>query len=108
MRRVANILSLLIAALIVTGCASGKAKLDPRTATFPRERFTPPAVMEEALPSGVKVFLLEDHDIPLVRLYLSFRGGAVYDPPGKKGLADVLSTLWRTGGTEASDPAAFD
>ena len=60
------------------------------------------------MPSGVKVFLLEDHDIPLVRLYLSFRGGAVYDPPGKKGLADVLSTLWRTGGTEASDPAAFD
>ena len=108
MGRLCNVVLLFIAGIVLAGCAAGQGKLNPRTATFERENFTPPAVAEEALPGGVKVFMLEDHDIPLVRLYLSFRGGAVYDPPGKKGLSDVLSTLWRTGGTKESDPATFD
>jgi predicted Zn-dependent peptidase len=54
------------------------------------------------------VFLLEDRDVPLVRLYLAFRGGSLYDPPEKAGLAQVAALGWRTGGAGKLDPEAVD
>ncbi|TAL16838.1 insulinase family protein [bacterium] len=97
----------LAALLAVSGCAGNK-KLDPRTASFPVPAFTPPAIIEETLSGGAKVFLLPDRDIPLVRVYLSFRGGAIFDPPEKAGLSQVTGIAWRSGGTLARTPSEFD
>jgi zinc protease len=54
------------------------------------------------------VFLLPDRDVPLVRVFLTFRGGSVYDPPEKAGLAQVASLSWRTGGARDLAPEALD
>lgn len=89
------------------GCAAGRG-LDPRTATFAPLRFDPPAVREARLAGGARTFLLPDRDVPLVRVFLSFRGGAVYDPPEKAGLAQVLGPAWRTGGAGDLSPEALD
>ncbi len=94
-------------ALVLGGCAVARS-LDPRTARFPPVDFTPPAIVETALSGGTPVFLLEDRDVPLVRLYAAFRGGSAYDPPAKAGLADVTALAWRTGGAGALSPEAFD
>jgi zinc protease len=97
----------LTALFLVSGCAGGK-KLDPRTATFPVPDFTPPAIIEETLSGGAKLFLLPDRDVPLVRVYMSFRGGAIFDPPEKAGLSQVAGMAWRNGGTLARTPCEFD
>ncbi len=92
---------------LLGGCAAGRG-LDPRTAAFPAPVFVPPSVQEEQLAGGMPVFLLEDHDVPLVRLYLGFRGGSVHDPEGRAGLAQVASRAWRTGGAGSLSPEEVD
>ncbi len=94
-------------ALSCLACTAARGP-DPRTATFPPVRFDPPALEQAALSGGVKVFLLEDRTVPLVRIYLAFRGGSLYDPPEKAGLADVTALAWRTGGAGERSPEAFD
>ncbi len=43
------------------------------------------------LSNGLRVYLLEDHDVPLVKASLLFRGGMRTSPPDK--VARVLQTL---------------
>jgi predicted Zn-dependent peptidase len=102
LRRLAPLLVLLL-----LGCATTRP-LDPRSFHPPPLRFEPPEPRQAQLSGGARVFLLEDHDVPLVRVYLSFRGGSVYDPPDKAGLAQVAALAWRTGGTRSLSPEAVD
>ncbi len=39
------------------------------------------------LSNGLRVFLIEREDIPMVFFRTQVRGGSIYDPPGKEGLA---------------------
>jgi len=96
------------AALALQGCAARAPALDPRTARFPAPELHLPAIVEATLPGGAPVFLLEDHDVPLVRVFAAFRGGSLYDPPARAGLAEVASLAWRTGGAGERAPEAFD
>ncbi len=103
----ARALFAVAAALGAWGCA-GPRGLDPRTARFPAPELRPPELAEARLSGGAPVFLLEDHDVPLVRVYVSFRGGSLYDPPEQAGLAEVAALAWRTGGAGDLSPEAFD
>ena len=42
---------------------------------------------------GVEAWLVEDHTLPIIAVSLAFRGGAVRDPLGKEGLAEMVSAL---------------
>jgi predicted Zn-dependent peptidase len=68
--------------------------------------FRLPPVKSFALASGVKVYLVEQHALPLVSMDLSFDGGAVFDPKGKEGLASVCMAML-TEGTEQLDKLAY-
>ncbi len=98
---------LVLAALGLAACA-GRRPLDPRTAEFPPPRLPEIRVGQGSLGPGPAWFWVEDHDVPLVRLYLAVRAGEVYDPPDKAGLARVASLAWRTGGAGDLSPEAFD
>lgn len=52
------------------------------------------------LDNGMKVFLMEDHELPLVSATARIRSGSHYEPADKVGLADLMATVQRTGGTE--------
>ena len=52
------------------------------------------------LPNGMKVYLLENHELPLMSGVALVRTGNLFDPPDKVGVADLTGTLIRTGGTE--------
>src|SRR5690348_14242170 len=55
-----------------------------RSLTYPALRpFQPPKVEAFQLPNGLKVYLSEDHDVPLVSGTALIRTGGVFDPPGK-------------------------
>ncbi len=44
------------------------------------------------------LYLLEDHELPLVNISAMIRTGAIYEPPDKIGLAGLTGHLLRTGG----------
>ena len=52
------------------------------------------------LKSGMIVYLLEDHELPLVYLRAVARTGSYLEPDDKLGLTDVCGAVMRTGGTE--------
>ncbi|NQW30149.1 MAG: insulinase family protein [Ignavibacteria bacterium] len=49
-----------------------------------------PAYDEFTTPSGLKVVVVENHDLPAVSIRMSFKGGEAYDPKGKEGTASVM------------------
>jgi zinc protease len=72
----------------------------------PPRPFRLPPVKSFTLASGVKVYLVEQHGLPLVSMDLNFDGGAAVDPKGKEGLASVCMTML-TEGTEKLDKIAY-
>lgn len=52
-----------------------------------------------ALDNGMKVFLLEDHELPLISVRAMIRTGSNYDPADKTGLAGLFGQVHREGGT---------
>ncbi|HSA60581.1 MAG TPA: pitrilysin family protein [bacterium] len=87
---------LIVAAL---GCA-GK----PSSDGF----FVPLKPSLTVLPNGIEVMVLEDPEFPTLQMQLSVRGGSVYDPPGREGLASLAMQAARLGGAEGRDPASIE
>lgn len=73
----------------------------PETIIFPILQYQIPLAQRIVLDNGLIVFLLEDHELPLVSISAVVRTGAAYDPPGKEGLAELTGRAMRTGGTTA-------
>ena len=44
-------------------------------------------------PGGIEAWLVREHTIPIIAINFAFRAGAVLDPEGKEGLADMVSSL---------------
>jgi zinc protease len=60
------------------------------------------------LPSGLQVYLLEDHTAPLILLRALVPMGGVDDPPAKLGLASLTASLVTEGGAGTRTPDALD
>ncbi len=58
-----------------------------------------PEVEQVTLDNGMRLFLLEDHELPLVNLSVRIRTGSMYEPAEKIGLASITGMVMRTGGT---------
>ena len=65
-----------------------------------------PKVKPFTLGNGVRVFLVEQHALPIVSIDLSFDGGAMTDPKGKEGLASVCMAML-TEGTDKLDKIQY-
>ena len=65
--------------------------------------------METAtLPNGMRVYLLEDHELPVINGSARIRTGNLFDPPDKIGLATITGIVMRTGGTQAKTGDQLD
>jgi len=58
-----------------------------------------PEVEQVTLANGMRLFLLEDHELPLINLSVRIRTGSLYEPAEKIGLASITGEVMRTGGT---------
>ncbi len=67
----------------------------------PLKQVTVPAPETFTLPNGMKVYLLEDHELPIISGFALVRTGNLFDPANKRGLADITGTVLRSGGTKA-------
>ena len=59
-------------------------------------------------PNGLVVFLQEDHELPLIDMSASIRGGARSEPAAKVGLVSLYGEVWRTGGTKTQTGDQLD
>jgi predicted Zn-dependent peptidase len=57
-------------------------------------------VEEFQLDNGIKFYLVEDKELPLIRVSATIRTGSLQDPSGKEGLASITGELIREGGSE--------
>lgn len=48
-------------------------------------------------PSGLTLWLVEDHSLPVIALKFAFKGGVEQDPEDKQGLATLATTLMQRG-----------
>jgi zinc protease len=87
----------LFAALALLVCAAALG-----TALVPARAETPlhfPAVHAAKLANGLRVFVVEHHELPLVSVRVVVEGaGEVADPAGKEGLADLVAETLTLGG----------
>lgn len=91
------------------GNPPGAAASSPRDLKYPPLRPIPvPKVESFTLPNGMKLYLLEDHELPVVNGAAWVRTGNLFDPPGKIGLATITGMVLRTGGAEARTSEQLD
>ena len=58
-----------------------------------------PKVQRVTLANGMRLFLVEDHELPLIGISARIRTGSIYEPADKIGLASITGIVMRTGGT---------
>lgn len=89
-------------ALCVLGFGSASAQTPHDQLTFPEiNRFVMPKIETFTLRNGVRVFLVEDKELPLIRMSVLVRTGSFLVPAEKTGLASVVGTVMRSGGSAA-------
>src|SRR5947209_13468730 len=96
-------------ALAVTIAAVAVAQTQDRppaaVASYKDLKFPPlppvkiPEPVTFTLPNGMKIYLLEYHELPLVHGVAIVRTGNLFDPPDKRGLAELTGSVLRSGGT---------
>jgi predicted Zn-dependent peptidase len=58
-----------------------------------------PKVQRFTLANGMRLFLVEDHELPLISISARIRTGSIYEPADMIGLASITGIVMRTGGT---------
>lgn len=74
----------------------------------PLKQFRIPEIAAYTLSNGMKLYLLENHELPLVSGLALIRTGNLFEPPDKVGLAQITGTVMRTGGTKAKTGDELD
>ncbi|MBI4595526.1 MAG: insulinase family protein [Candidatus Tectomicrobia bacterium] len=60
------------------------------------------------LTNGLTLYLMEDHELPLISIEALIKAGDVYVPIEKKGTSEIFSQAWRTGGTRTMSGEEID
>jgi len=92
-------LVILLAVSLSSPLLAGKTKRPhPSKLKYPPLELTTPEVEEIKLSNGLEGFLVEDHEIPVVNVYLLVK--TYYPDRAKYGLNDIAGWVIRNGGTE--------
>ncbi len=88
-------------ALILLITATGDAQNKPHEGLVypPLNQPQPPVPDRFELDNGMIVYLLEDHELPIIDISVRIRTGSLYEPADKVGLASITGAVMRTGGT---------
>lgn len=70
--------------------------------------FDVPEVERMELPNGIRLYLREDHELPLVSVTAMLGAGAIGVPAEKTGMGGLFAALLRTGGGGGRTPAEVD
>src|SRR5262245_8719661 len=93
------ILTLVVSVSLPPGFAT-----PPPLPKFAPLEFHPPKPDRVALSTGLVLFLLEDHELPLIRIQMLVKAGQQYDPADEVGLSTLFGAVWEEGGSEHHSP----
>lgn len=102
-----KILVLLLAGLMVASCSKQHAGMSvgsvdrphPASLEYPDIKVQTPEYSVMQLDNGMKVFFIEDHEIPVVNVLMLFK--TYYPDKGKLGRNEMARWVMRNGGSEA-------
>ena len=107
--------TLVILLIAAASVAAGQPAARPATAPSYKDlKFPPlrpiqiPKVASFTLPNGMKLYLLEDHELPIIHGVARVRTGNLFDPADKIGLATMTGMVMRTGGTKTKTGEQLD
>lgn len=113
-----NIAGCAFFCLLLAGClgAQGPSAQSPSSPTVPSVRdlrFAPlefhvPEVQRLSLDNGMRLYLQEDHELPLVDVTVMLGAGAIGDPADITGRTDLYADLLRSGGAGTLSPDEVD
>lgn len=96
-----GISTLCISLLLALNSPAQQAK-HYKELTYPKLRDVMiPDVQRVTLPNGLRLYLLEDHEFPLIHISAIIRVDPLCEPADKVGLASITGEVMRTGGTTA-------
>jgi zinc protease len=99
----------LLFAIFFVALAAGQTVPSYKTLKYPPlPQVKIPEPAEFTLSNGMRVLLLEDHELPLIRGLALIRTGNVFDPPDKRGLSQVMADVLRAGGTKSKTGDQID
>lgn len=91
---------ILIVTLAAAAPVSASESVDVTKLEYPKlSTLEVPQVTRADLENGLRLYLVEDHELPIFRMSVDIHCGAYLEPAGKLGLVSVLGEVLRTGGT---------
>jgi len=103
MRRILSLCALLASAVLAQTVPSYQQLTFP-----PLKQVKIPDPVSFTLKNGMRVLLLEDHELPLINGLALIRTGNLFDPPDKRGLSSVMADVLRSGGTSTKTGDQID
>ncbi|HMG95502.1 MAG TPA: pitrilysin family protein, partial [Gemmatimonadaceae bacterium] len=105
-----SILSLLVVQSVATAQGTFDRSKPPELGPPPKVSLPP--ITTRQLPNGLKLMIVEQHELPLADFVLLVGSGSTADPASKPGIANLLSAMLREGTTtrkslEIADQIAF-
>jgi zinc protease len=94
--------------LSLSACSTARKTVDPRKLTFAPLNFSLPKSDRLTLKNGMRVYFLEDHELPIVNVTAYITTGSIYEPDEMTGLAGMAGALIRSGGTKSLKPDQLD
>lgn len=98
----------LVAISFVFACTQAGSGFISKYESRSLPKIKPPDVKTKVLENGMRVYILEDHTLPVVKVGVIVKAGSIYDPADEVGLALLSGMLMRSGGAGSMTPAQFD
>ncbi|WP_429884474.1 M16 family metallopeptidase [Geoalkalibacter halelectricus] len=99
---------LIVLVVFVWGCAQAPAPASFRDLSFAPLEFQVPEMERLTLDNGMRLYVQEDRELPLVEVTVMIGAGSIGDPADHVGLADLYAAVLRSGGAGPHDPDALD
>ncbi len=80
----------------------------PEQLQFSELSFNLPQVDPLVMDNGIRLFLKEDNELPLVQMTAMIGAGAINTPKEKAGFEGLFGSTWRTGGAGERSPEELD
>ncbi len=97
---------LLLPLLLLTACAPALPR--PDQLVFPPLAMQVPVIDRIELPNGIRLYLKEDHELPLVQVTAMLGAGSIGDPAELTGRGGLYAATLRSGGAGERSPEALD
>ncbi|MFO7578310.1 MAG: pitrilysin family protein [Pelovirga sp.] len=97
-----------LALLCVAASAFAEPVKHPGDIDFPPLELEFPSISEHRTTHGMRIYLKEDDELPLVNISVMVRGGSIQDPLDKAGLSELFAQTLETGGAGELSPQVLE